>query len=473
MDPFMLGQLLQSMGPGQVGGMPQMAPPPGIPWDQPPAAPAPPPPVMRSPNAGMNPVQAQVPQPRPAPPPGGYSAPQAGQDIMSAFAQFLQENRGRWAEEDRNAAEDARGAENTPAKPVKSGGELPSEMGFNADPFADIGKPSVQPAAPAAPSPSVEPLSMFDVYGAPMPTKRPLDLGSMLYSDSNVPIPEKAPGQAPVPGAAPVPLPTQKGAPAAPPPATPTSAQASKKGTPGAVAAPSGGRGSVAPPFQNAPNTDLGQPRHEPFFDNDTAKFLLQAGLNMMVPSWGGPLANIGQAVGAGAEAVGRGREADQKTKLDNAKLDVERARVSKMGLGKKGAGESSSSKRLKEKTPQQRIAAGLSPEGAMFFQTRLKQMNKMAAPDDEGNTPDASNTFDQIMAETKRVDSRARMGRGQLKSEEIPDADIAKAAATPALETQMLNWVASDPVQRQLTATRLQNAKVKASGGTSAKPNG
>lgn len=468
-----LGELLASMGPGAPGGMPQMAPPPGIPWEQP-QAPVAPPPQMRSPNAGMNPAQAQVPQPRPAAPAGGYSTPQAGQDIMSAFAAFLQENRDRWAEEDRNTAEDARGAENTPAKPVKSGLEPSPADVYGMDPFADIGAPSTPPAAAPARSnadlqgysPQTEPLSMFDVYGAPTPTKRPLDFGSMLFSDNVPPMPERAPGQA-------QPVPAQQGAPAGSPPAKAPVAQASSRGGSAEGATSSGTRASGVPPFQNAPNTDDPFPQSSPLFDTNTGRFLLQTGLNLMVPSWGGPLAQIGSAVGAGAEAVGRGQETDQKTKMSNAKLQLEQQRVNKMGLGRKGASESSGSKRLKEKTPMQQFAAGLSPEGTMFFQTRMKQLNKMAAPDEEGNTPDAASSFDQIMAETKRVDSRARMGRGQLKSEEIPDSDIAKAVATPALEQQMLNWVAADPVQRQLTFTRIQNAKAAASGGTSTKPNG
>lgn len=190
-----------------------------------------------------------------------------------------------------------------------------------------------------------------------------------------------------------------------------------------------------------------------------------------MVPQWGGPMAQIGAAVGQGAEAVGRAKQQDTVNQQKDRALDIEEKKANKIGLGRKGASASSGSKKLK--TPAQQFAQNLSPEAALFFQARMKQMNKLLEPDDEGNTPDASGVFDSIMADTRKVDSRARMGRGQLKAEEIPDADVVKAAADPNLETRMLTWVGADPTQRQLMMARLQNARAKASGGTSAKPNG
>src|SRR3990172_13215317 len=111
MDPITLGQLLQQMGPGAIGGMPQMAPPPGIPWEQAPQAAPTPPPVMRNPNPALSTTQNTMKRTPAAP--GGYSTPQVGQDIMSAFAEFLASNRSRWAEEDRNTYEDERDRKST------------------------------------------------------------------------------------------------------------------------------------------------------------------------------------------------------------------------------------------------------------------------------------------------------------------------------------------------------------------------
>lgn len=191
---------------------------------------------------------------------------------------------------------------------------------------------------------------------------------------------------------------------------------------------------------------------------------MLQTGLNLMVPQWGGPMANIGSAVGAGAEAVDNSQKADQATKLANAKVDVERARVAKIGLGKKGASESSSSKRLKAKTPAQEFAAGLSPEGSLYFTQRLKDLNKPG--EDDSVTPDAK--FQQIMSETQNVDRRARASRGMARSEEVPDALLQKVAGTPN-EQQALGFVAKDPTQKALLTARLEaikQAKAASSGG-------
>lgn len=455
MAEFTLGELLQGMAPGQnVQGYPQFQPPFNIPAVPQPAAP----PMVVSPPPG--PTQTSA--PNTLVPPGSAGAPQTPQVLKDAGAfinGWLEANRARWAEEDRTAYEEARSKEavgggitvppetSTPNVLKKPGeGSMPSMPSFSSAPAPTParGQAEMQGAGP-------EP-TMFDVYGAPVPSRRPLDLGQLMY---DVPLPERRTGGAPPPSKAPVQKPQGQARPAA---ATPSPA-----GTGG------GGGGRASRPtssFQGAPNTDdpffaTGQP----LFDPLTAKFLMQTGLSMMVPKWGGPMANIAQGVGEGAEAVTRSEKQTQESAVTQKKLELEQARINKMGLGrgKKGATESSSSKKLK--TPMQQFAQTLSPEGGIFFAQRIKDLNKT----DEENGETADQKMARIMQETQTVDRRARAGRGMARSDEIPDTLLDKVAGTPQ-ETTALNAVAQDPVQRALVVSRLEAIKAKkaaASGGT------
>lgn len=475
-----LGELLQGMGPGQVGGYPQMAPPPGIPWQQPvPPQPAPAAqPVARTvapsgrSNAGMTNDNRTM-QRTASPQTGGYSTPQAMADISSLFNQMLEGNRARWAEEDRQSYEDARGAENTRPAPT-SGSGLPPDF----DAFGN--NSPAPPSAPRASAPGSVPAQApadYDAFGnytgAGAFTS---PLAAALYPDTEVPLPEKGMRSAPaVPASAATPSRQKDGGGSTPSRTGAASpATAPRSNTSPTVPSSTSSRRSS---FQEAPYGEGFDPYRgrENTGKNDMARFFLQAGLSLMVPQWGGPVAQIGKAIGEGAEAVGRGSEIETKDRVTQQKMDLDAERVRKIGLGRKGASESSSSKKLKKLTPMQALSENLAPEASLYFNQRMKDLNKVgeADVDDKGNSITHAQKYENILNETKRVDARARMGRGQLKSEEIPDKDIAQAAADPTLEGRVLNWVQGDPVQRQLTFNRLQAAKAKANGGTGTKPNG
>lgn len=447
-----LGELLQGMAPGQnVPGYPQFQPP----FNLPPVPSVAEQPMQISPPPG--PTQTTAPNTLVPPGSGGAPAtPDALLALRSFIDQTLASNRARWAEEDRTAYEDARGKESaggglvvppevSQPNVLKRPGEgsMPSMPAFTAGP-AD-GDPTVpeQPSAAAAPTPE-EDRTFEPSTGAPLPiapTTVPLNLPQMLYGAYDTPMPERNPerGSA-TPSRGPAPTPKAK---AASEPAQPS----------GSGGSGGGGRRST---FTPAPNTD--DPfaaTGRPLFDNETGRFLLQTGLNLMVPQWGGPMAQIGAAVGEGAEAVGRGREETNKRKLEERKMANEEEKTRKVGLGRKGASASSASKKLK--TPGQEFAANLSPEGALFFNQRLKDLNKLDAETGES----AASKMDQILAETRKVDQRARAGRGQAKSEEIPDTSLEAVAGTPQ-EITALNAVAGDPVQRQLVQRRLDAIKLK-----------
>lgn len=450
------------MAPGQnVPGYPQFQPP----FNLPPVPSVAEQPMQISPPPG--PTQTTAPNTLVPPGSGGAPAtPDALLALRSFIDQTLASNRARWAEEDRVAYEEARSREavggglevppetsqpNVLKRP--GAGSMPAMPAFTAGP-AD-GDPTVpeQPSAAAAPTPE-ENRTFEPSTGAPLPiapTSVPLNLPQMLYGAYDTPMPERNPerGSA-TPSRGPAPTPKAKAA----------SEPAQPSGTGGSGG---GGRRST---FTPAPNTD--DPfaaTGRPLFDNETGRFLLQTGLNLMVPQWGGPMAQIGAAVGEGAEAVGRGREETNKRKLEERKMANEEAKTRKIGLGRKGATASSASKKLK--SPMQALTGNLSPEAGVFFSQRIKDLNKLGEADD-GSSESADTKMAQIMRETEVVDRRARASRGQARSEELPDALIEKAAGTTQ-EAAALNMVAADPTQKALVQARLDAVKAK----KAAKPNG
>jgi hypothetical protein len=442
-----LGELLMQMGPGT--GYPQMAPPMGIPWPpQPAPAPAPSPPAMRPTGSTPQPPQGPTRQALPAQA-GGYSTPQAADDLVSALGAFLarsMEPKNPLEPKAASPAMGARGAAQGFEEPVITEPNVLRKPGPGSAPLTGTATPArgnAEMQGGFTPD-----LTTFDVYGAPIPSRRPADLASLLYSD--VPLPEKRTGQEAPSGAKAL----AKSGPA------PTS----NAKTPSPAPAPGGGGGGGRPrspsTFTEAPYGEFSDPH------NNLGRFMLQAGLNLMTPSWGGPMANIAGAIGSGAEAIDRASTTRQTEQLNNKKLQLEEARVNKIGLGRKGASSSSGSKRIKEKTPGQEFASTLSPEGALFFNQRLKDLNK--AGEDENETADQR--MQKILQETQTVDKRARAARGQAKSEEIPDTLLQQVAGTPQ-ESMALNAVASDPVQRALLVTRLEAIKATKAAANATKP--
>lgn len=464
-----LAELLSQMGPGNPAGMPQMAPPIGIPWEQPqappPAAPTPPP-VMRNPNANV--VQDQPSGKRLPGPPSTLDKNNTTGAIGEAFLSWLNNATGA-ASSGISPAMGSRGAAENQA--TQGGAEVSAPN--NLKPPLPIFGPGVQQVLSSAggtppirqPDPG---LTSYDEYGNPVPSQQPgtpaiqPSLSDMLFQD--VGLPERGARPTTPPPLPPLP---QKGAQK---PVSGTSsgpAAPSVRGAPAPSANPAGRRASNVPPFTNAPNTDDPFPQSSPLIDPTTQKFLLQTGLNLMVPQWGGPLANIGSAVGGGAEAVGRSQTQQTKERMEQEKLDIARTRANNVGLGRKGATGSSAGKRLKDKTPAQNFAAGLSPEASLYFNQRLKDLNKVDTENNE--TPDAK--YSKILAETKAIDQRTRASKGLAKSEEIPDTVLHKIAGTPN-ESAALTAVAADPVQRQLMLQRLEAIKnAKAATDAAGKP--
>lgn len=230
--------------------------------------------------------------------------------------------------------------------------------------------------------------------------------------------------------------------------------------------APSGGEGgrSAANPRGASFGSPAGPQAQPPgsASSSDIGKFLLQMGLNLMVPQWGNSLSRIGQAAGAGAEAVGRSRKEEQETELTNKKFELEQARIDKMGTGRKGAGESSRSKRAKEKKPLEAFGENLSPEATLYFQQRLKNLKgESEVTNDDGTTATLSEAdqYNNILRETKIIDARSRASRGMARSDEIPEDKLRAYVGTPN-EMAVLNTVASDPVQRAILMQRIENIK-------------
>jgi hypothetical protein len=155
---------------------------------------------------------------------------------------------------------------------------------------------------------------------------------------------------------------------------------------------------------------------------------MLQLGLNLMTPSWGNSLSQIGQAVGGGAAAAGRAAQlntneedrqrgiqieaANQKLKTEKTGADVEESKA-KAGYYKANAedlasGESSRSKRLKGKQPttldEAAASANLGPKGKLYLSQRLKTLNQ----EDILGTGDSDPTekFNTILAEAQKLDT-------------------------------------------------------------------
>lgn len=458
-----LGELLQGMGPGQTAGYPQMAPPPGIPWQQPvqaaPPQPAPPVPQPTQPNTLRQPGQGSAP-----------AVPEALYALKNLIDSTLGENRSKWEEQDRTAYEDARGKE-----AVGGGLNIPPEV---SEPHT-LKRPGAG-SMPSMPSfgggmsgeARADPAGDFNAFGNYTGAGLTSPLAAALYPDTEVPLPEKGMRSAPaVPASAATPSRQKDGG-----GSTPSRTGAASPATaPRSNTSPTGpsSASSRRSSFQEAPYGEGFDPYRgrENTGKNDMARFFLQAGLSLMVPQWGGPVAQIGKAIGEGAEAVGRGSEIETKDRVTQQKMDLDAERVRKIGIGRKGASESSSSKKLKKLTPQQQMAENLSPEASLYFGQRMKDLNKTgeADVDEKGNSISSAQKYEKILAETKAMDQKVRAARGQARADEIGDDVLNRVAGTPQ-ESLALSAVAADPVQRALMQKRLEEIKVKKAGANAAK---
>ena len=158
---------------------------------------------------------------------------------------------------------------------------------------------------------------------------------------------------------------------------------------------------------------------------------MLQIGLNLMTPSWGNSLSQIGQAVGGGAAAAGRAQQlntneedrqrgiqteaANQKLKTGKTGADIEESKAKaanyRASAEDLASGESSRSKRLKGKQPttldEAAASANLGPKGKLYLAQRLKTLNQ----EDILGTGDIDPTekFNTILAEAQKLDIPAK----------------------------------------------------------------
>jgi hypothetical protein len=216
-----------------------------------------------------------------------------------------------------------------------------------------------------------------------------------------------------------------------------TSEEGGDSGTTSQQSAP-----SPAPvlPSQKASKFDLNDPV--------TKVFLAQAGINLLQGGHGNILQNVGNAVGRGGEAVKRYTTAE----AEQAQQGVENRQKDEAI-----AVASSRAKRTKETTAEE-VTKDMSPEAKVFFRQRVKSIK--GEDPLTGEAVDATEQYAKILQETNLVDKKARMGKGQLKSSDISDRDIALVAADPTKEKTLLSWVSASPGETEIIKTRIQNAR-------------
>jgi hypothetical protein len=148
---------------------------------------------------------------------------------------------------------------------------------------------------------------------------------------------------------------------------------------------------------------------------------MLQLGLNLMVPSWGGPMSQLGQALGGGFAAGGRAQQLNteqQQTDEDRAGKKEDRASVNALRGAQtektlaeaetEKSGESARSRRLRGKTPtvldELAASANLGPKGKAYVAQRLKTINQEDLLGEDDASP--SEKFNQILTEAQKLDA-------------------------------------------------------------------
>lgn len=179
---------------------------------------------------------------------------------------------------------------------------------------------------------------------------------------------------------------------------------------------------SIAPPQFAGPQTVPGM-MLKPADAFRTA--MLQTGLNLMVPQWGGPIAQIGQALGQGAEAVQRreaGLQAQQNKGLDTQLKQSQIAATNALTSARKESAETSRAKRVKGgstgTSQYERLAAqlGLGPEGSAYFKERLKDIEEVDPLDAQLGAPVISpmEQFAQALEEARQLDQKSAGKNGE-----------------------------------------------------------
>lgn len=160
---------------------------------------------------------------------------------------------------------------------------------------------------------------------------------------------------------------------------------------------------------------------------------LAQFGINLMVPQWGGPLAQLGMAAGGAGEAVGRlqSGEDDRATLDQKAHNDAVKNQATMALVGQRQeAGETSRSKRLAGtsakkggSTEFERLAKnfGLGPTGSIYLKTQMKALDPTLMDEAEFET-----SLMNILEKAKTMDTDEAAVPGAT-----PSSPGAKAATT------------------------------------------
>lgn len=179
-------------------------------------------------------------------------------------------------------------------------------------------------------------------------------------------------------------------------------------------------------PAQAQSNADLGEvirgpqaapPIAQPGMSDEMAirKIMLQAGLNLLVPQWGDGISQIGQALGAGAEAVSNSQQVDQENRAAQSKLETERIKQDTMRAlteQREESAETSRSKRLtggasgkKPSTEFERITneLQLGPKGKLYLKEELSKPEDILDP----NAPTGVERVEQAIAIARTLDGQ------------------------------------------------------------------
>ncbi len=190
---------------------------------------------------------------------------------------------------------------------------------------------------------------------------------------------------------------------------------------------------------------------------------MLQLGLNLMVPTWGNSLSQIGQAAGGGVAAAGRATELNEaeeekqyKRGLGEEDRDLKRRKI-ESEIGKTDAetdeiksGESSRSRRLRGRQPtvldDAAAAANLGPKGKAYLAQRIKTINQEDLLGNEDADP--VEKFNKIIAEAQKLDAPAAPAKAPntgtetvsgVDAKKLPlfdtPADVKKAIADKTLK--------------------------------------
>lgn len=150
--------------------------------------------------------------------------------------------------------------------------------------------------------------------------------------------------------------------------------------------------------------------------DNPAMKAaLMQFGLNLMTPQWGGELANLGMALGNAAQAYTRVKQSGQKdanTALATSKAEADIDATKALAEARRAAAETSKEKRLKSTTNRstefERLtdAMDIGPKGKLYLKEALKTLDEEDVLSDNNETIEQK--YNRILNNARQLDGQA-----------------------------------------------------------------